>query len=105
MDRRALLEQFLADDPSDAFTRFALAQECAKAGETDAALGHYEALRRDQPAYVGTYYHLGHLLLDLGRTDEALAAFRDGIAAATTAQDAHARAELQSALLNAELGA
>lgn len=104
MSRIPLLEQFLADDPGDAFTRFALAQEHAKAGDFDAALAHYETLRREQPGYVGTYYHLGALLRELDRTDDALAAYRDGIAAATAAGDLHARSELQTALLNAELG-
>ncbi|MCA0270275.1 MAG: tetratricopeptide repeat protein [Bacteroidetes bacterium] len=104
MSRIPLLEQFLADDPSDAFTRFALAQEYAKSGDLDAALGHYEALRREQPDYVGTYYHLGALLRQAGRLDDALVVYREGIAAATAAGDAHARSELQGVLLNAELG-
>lgn len=104
MSRLALLEQYLAEDPGDAFTRFALAQEHAKAGNLGAALAHYETLRREQPGYVGTYYHLGALLRTLGRTDDALAAYREGVAAATAAGDGHARAELQTALLNAELG-
>ena len=104
MDRIALLRGFLADDPDDAFTRFALAQELAKAGDTEEALGGYEALRRDQPGYVGTYYHLGALLESVGRAEEAAAVYRAGIDEAARAGDAHARSELQGALLALEIG-
>ncbi|MEM1115917.1 MAG: tetratricopeptide repeat protein [Bacteroidota bacterium] len=102
MDRLAALQEFLRDDPDDPFTRFALAQEHAKRGDDEAALGFYEALVRDRPDYVGTYYHLGGLYRTLGRDDDARATFRAGVAAATEAGDTHARAELQSALLEAE---
>lgn len=103
-DRIATLLAFLADDPSDAFTRFALAQEYAKAGRTDEARAAYESLVADDPAYVGTYYHLGKLCESTGDDAAARRAYTDGIAAATAARDLHARAELQSALLALDLG-
>ena len=84
MDRIAALEGFLRDDPDDPFTRFALAQEHARRGEADRALGYYEGLVREHPDYVGTYYHLGGLYRALGRDDEARAALRAGVAVATT---------------------
>lgn len=102
MDRLAALQDFLRDDPDDPFTRFALAQEYAKRGNTAEALRFYEALVRDRPDYVGTYYHLGGLYRTLGRDEDARATFQAGIAVATEAGDTHARAELQSALLEAE---
>ena len=102
MDRLATLQEFLRDDPDDAFTRFALAQEHAKRGEAEAALETYRALVRDRPDYVGTYFHLGALLRSLGRDDEARDVLRAGVQVATAAGDAHARAELQGALLEAE---
>ena len=102
MDRLSALRAFLDEDPDDAFTRFALAQEHQKRGESVEALAYYEGLVRDQPDYVGTYYHLGALYARLGRDADALAAYRRGISAATRAGDLHARAELQSALLAAE---
>ena len=102
MDRLDALQQFHRDDPDDPFTRFALAREHAKRDDPEAALAFYEGLVRDHPGYVGTYYHLGALYRALGRDDDALATFRAGIAAATEAGDLHARAELQSALLEAE---
>lgn len=102
MDRLAALQDFLRDDPDDPFTRFAIAQEHAKRGNTAEALAFYEALVREHADYVGTYYHLGALYRALDRDDDALATYRAGVAAATEAGDVHARAELQSALLEAE---
>ncbi|WP_420456707.1 tetratricopeptide repeat protein [Rubrivirga sp.] len=102
MDRLATLESFLRDDPDDPFTRFALAQEHAKRGDAEVALAYYQGLVRDHPGYVGTYYHLGALYRALGRDDDALATYRSGVEVATAAGDAHARAELQGALLEAD---
>lgn len=102
MDRIATLQAFLQDDPDDPFTRFALAQEYAKRGDAEEALAYYEGLVREHPDYVGTYYHLGALYRTLGRDDDALATYRAGIDAAIAAGDAHARAELQGALLEAD---
>ena len=102
MDRLALLHDFLRDDPDDPFTRFAIAQEHAKRGDAAQALATYQALVRDRPDYVGTYYHLGALQRQLGLDDDARQTLRAGVAAATAAGDAHARSELQGALLEAE---
>lgn len=102
MDRLAALQAFFQDDPDDPFTRFALAQEHLKRGEADEALAFFEGLVRDRPDYVGTYYHLGKLYEALGRGDDARATYRSGIDAAVRVNDAHARAELQGALLEAE---
>ncbi len=100
--RLQTLLQFYEMDPDDAFTRFALAREYQKEGRPDEALRFFEGLAEDQPGYIGTYYHLGKLYEDLGRTPEAVAAYREGITRAREAFDAHALAELQDALLQAE---
>ncbi len=101
-DRLATLLDYLRDDPDDPFVRYALAQEYLKRGDTAEALRFFEELAADQPEYVGTYYHLGKLYETLGRTPDAVRTYRAGIDAATRASDLHARAELQSALLEAE---
>ncbi len=102
MDRIQALEEFLAIDPTDAFTRFALATEYLKTGDIRRAREFFEGLLKDKPEYVGTYYHLGKLYEDLGATDQAIKTYRSGIAVAGSQKDFHARAELQSALLEAE---
>ena len=102
MDRLATLLEYQRDDPDDPFVRYALAQEYLKRGETDEALAYFERLVDEQPDYIGTYYHLGKLYESLDRTEDAIRAYRIGIEWAGRASELHARAELQSALLEAQ---
>ncbi len=104
MSRIETLLQYLVEDPDDPFTQFALAQEYARCGDSERALGYYQALRSRQPDYVGTYYHLGKLLEQAGQLERALEVYREGIAVAGRVGDGHARAELQDALAKAEMG-
>lgn len=96
--RRTVLEEFVAQKPGDAFARYGLALECAKAGDDQAALGHFHKLLEDHPDYVAGYFQLGQLLERLGRVDEARKRLSDGIVAAQKAGDLHARDEMQAAL-------
>ncbi|MDX1739653.1 MAG: tetratricopeptide repeat protein [Rhodothermales bacterium] len=102
MDRLAQLLEYLEEDPEDAFTHFALALEYAKRGENESALHTFERLVADHSDYVGAYYHLGALYQRLGRTDSAIETYRAGILVAEKQRDAHAKAELQSVLLEAQ---
>ena len=52
--------------------------------------------------YFAGLRRMAFLCEALGRDADALATYRAGIAAATAAGDTHARAELQSALLEAD---
>lgn len=103
MDRIDTLLQFLDDDPADAFTHFALAQEYVKQGDLATGLGYYEALAAEQPDYVGTYYHLAKLYARLDRPDDAAQTIATGIERATAAGDLHARGELQALLIELDL--
>ena len=102
MDRLAALLDFYRDDPEDAFTRFALATEYLKRGDVGQARTFFEDLVRDHPDYVGTYYHLAKLYERLELTDDAIRTYEQGLDAAKRNGDFHARAELQSALLEAK---
>lgn len=102
MDRLSALYQFLEEDPSDTFTRFALAQELRRLGRIEEAVELFQELITDNPEYVGTYYHLGALLEETGRQEEAVRTYQKGIHIAAETNDTHARAELQSALLEAQ---
>ena len=100
MSRLQTLLEFLEQDPTDAFTRFAVASEYLKMGDSEAALSYFEGLVDDNPRYVGTYYHLGSLYVQMGRPDDAEQTYRAGIKMASELRDHHARAELQDALMN-----
>ncbi len=104
MDRLEALLQFYREDPHDAFTRFALAQEYWKRGDVAQALHFFEGLRADHPNYVGTYYHLARLYQTLGRLDEARRTYQQGIEVARQLGEVKALAELQDALMALELG-
>lgn len=101
-DRLEQLQAFLEEDPTDAFTRFALAQEYQKRDEPEEALALYEDLVETDPDYVGTYYHLGKLYEVLDRTDEAISTYEQGIAVAREQRDQKNLSELQDAKLKAE---
>ena len=88
---------FYADDPTDAFTIYALATEY-RAQEPERAWEFYQKLLAEHPDYVGTYYHAGKLLEAFGRKDEAEQVYRQGLVAARKAGQQHAASELRQAL-------
>jgi len=96
--RRETLEEFVAADPDDSFSRYALALELDKAeSRVSAASELREVLARD-PAYVAAYYHLGRILSRLGELDEARSVYTRGLQAAAAANDKRALSEIQEAL-------
>ncbi|MBC7446797.1 MAG: tetratricopeptide repeat protein [Hymenobacteraceae bacterium] len=99
MSRLASLLAFLADDPTDPFTLYALATEYRAAGDAAEAWKYYDVLLREHPGYVGTYYHAAALLTELGRRDEAEVVYRTGLVEARKQGQHHAAAELQGAFL------
>ena len=98
-DRLSLLLQYYAEDPSDAFTCFALAHEYAKRGELERACELYELLISMQPAYTGTYYHLGKLYAELNRTADAAAVYHKGITICSQEGAMKDLSELKQALM------
>ena len=90
------LEKLLAQEPNDPFVLYGLANEYAKARETDKAVIFYDRCVAADPAYSYAYYHKARALEAAGRKAEALASITAGIAAATKAGDQHAVSELQS---------
>ena len=98
MNRVEILQGFLADDPKDSFSRYALALEYVKLGRSDDARRELETVRNSDPSYVATYFQLGKLYLTLGMTQDAEQTFRAGIQVAAKAGDSHTQSELQTAL-------
>jgi predicted Zn-dependent protease len=89
---------FVARSPDDAFARYSLGMALRSAGRGADAAAEFDELRRRRPEYVPAYLMLGQTLEALGRDGDAARAYEDGVAAATRANDMHARNELGQAL-------
>lgn len=100
MSRLERLQQFLAEQPNDAFILFAIAKEHEKANNDVSALDFYQKIEQTTPQYVGLYYHLGKLFERQNDREQALATYRKGIEVARAERDFHALSELQGAKMN-----
>ncbi|MGB8474801.1 MAG: tetratricopeptide repeat protein [Candidatus Acidiferrum sp.] len=96
--RRQLLEEFVAQKPDDAFSRYGLALECMNSGDPIAADTHFRALLDRNADYIPAYLMYAQLLARESRTAEARQILTTGIAAATKKHDDHARSEMESFL-------
>jgi len=97
MDRIERLKEFLQKDPHDAFVKHALALEYVKLGEEAVARRLWEEILERDPAYVGSYYHLGKLLERTGEKELAIRWFEQGMQAARAAGEKKAYNELMAA--------
>jgi cytochrome c-type biogenesis protein CcmH/NrfG len=96
--RREMLQEFLAQNPNDAFSLYGLALECVNSGDFPAAESHFRALLQSNPDYVPGYQMYAQNLAQHNRPDEAKAILTQGIQAATRANNQHALSEMQSLL-------
>lgn len=98
------LAKLVRENPSDSFSKFALALELKKSGEPDRARTLFESIRTNDPDYTGVYYHLGKTCELLGESDRALTLYKEGLDRVPTS-DPRTRSELKDALdqLNEEL--
>jgi cytochrome c-type biogenesis protein CcmH/NrfG len=96
--RRQQLEEMIADDPTDALSRYFLAMDYAGAGETDEAWRRFQDMFARTPDYVPAYLQAGQLLVRMGRPGEAADVFRKGIAVARRQHDEHAAGEMEAFL-------
>lgn len=88
------LEKLLGTPRDGALLRYSLGLEHAKAGNAERALEHLrEAVARD-PLYSAAWKALGKTLADANLLDEALQAYRQGIAAARQKGDRQAEKEM-----------
>ena len=100
-ERLQKLLDFLENDPTDPFIKYALATEYMKQKDQKQALIFYEDLLKNHESYVGTYYHAGKLYETMGRPADAIKVYEKGMAIAKLANDMHAFSELQSVFLSA----
>lgn len=96
MERIEQLKLFLKEQPNDAFLKHALALEHVKINDDETARALFEENRKEQPEYIGTYYHLGQLLIRNHQTEEAIQVWEEGMKWAIHQKDDHAYRELKS---------
>jgi predicted Zn-dependent protease len=102
MDRIALLNEVLSQNPSDAFARYGLAMEYSNAGDVERALQEFGKLLATHPEYTAGYFMAAQTLAKADRTEEAKTMLADGIVSAKKTGNSHAQAEMEGML--AELG-
>ena len=93
-ERLDQLRALLAEEPGDAFVRYAIALELKRKGDMEGAANDLEALLKDDPKYIACYYQLALILADLGRTGEAVHVCEIGSLQCITTGDRKARTEL-----------
>ncbi len=98
MSRLTKLLAFLASEPDDSFTRYAVGLEYAKTENYVEAIRTLEELRERDPKYIPTYYMLASYYREINDAAKAEAIYHEGIAKARAAGDIHAASELQAAL-------
>ena len=92
---RERLEAMLAAGQDTAVRRFSLGNEYLKAGDPDAAAGHFRAAVVQDPGYSAAWKLLGRALKEAGHTDEARAAWEEGLATARDRGDLQVARELE----------
>jgi predicted Zn-dependent protease len=101
--RRLMLEQSLAEDPTDTLLRYGLAVQCLHDGDTEEGRERLRALIADHPDdQVVAYQQLGQSYLESGESERAIEMLRAGIEKAQARGDWHAVAEMEGLL--AQLG-
>lgn len=99
MTRLDQLQKLLDESPHDSFLLFALAKEYEKLGNDQQALEWFLRLHKNDPAYVGLYYHLGKLYERLQQPAQAFRTYQEGMDVARQQGDQHALSELAGARL------
>ena len=89
------LQKLLDGGKDSALLRFGLGFEYLRAGDPGTAITHLQQAVVFDPTYSAAWKMLGKALVETGRDQEALSAYRDGIAAAEKKGDKQAMKEMQ----------
>ena len=98
MDRIAMLNDILAQNPDDAFARYGLALEHSKIGEVERALDEFGKLLSAHPDYTAGYFMAAQTLANASRVEEAKKMLVDGISSARRTNNSHAQSEMTAML-------
>jgi len=91
----ANFERMLAAGKDSALLRFSLGNEHMKAGNHATAVEHLRRAVALDAGYTAAWKLLGRALVDAGQPEEALAAYREGIAVADRKGDKQAGKEMR----------
>lgn len=98
------LASFIQNNPGDSFSKFALALEFKKRDEFRKARILFEDIHRNDPKYVGVYYHLGKLYEMMDELSKARDMYKQGIDIASQQEDQErTTSELVEALAELEI--
>jgi len=97
--RRQKLEEYVTQNPKDAFSRYGLALEALREGDKSAAAAQFRALIENNPDYVPGFQMYAQMLAQEERREEARSILTAGIAAATRTGNTHARSEMEELLV------
>ena len=92
------LVKLLAREPDETFLLYGIGMEYKKLGAMEKAIEYFNRVIGVDPGYCYAYYQLGQVCEQLGQTEQARQAYRNGIAAARRVGDAHAQSELSAAM-------
>jgi tetratricopeptide (TPR) repeat protein len=97
-DRLTMLQEFLQQNPGDAFARYGLAMEYSRLGQNDTALEQFRKLLELHPDYTNGYFMAAQTLERAGRTADARKMLENGIEAAKRTGNKHALSEMSGML-------
>ena len=98
MDRLAMLNEILSQNPDDAFARYGLAMEYSNSGEVERALEEFAKLLSTHPDYTAGYFMAAQTLSKANRLEEAKKMLVDGISSARRTGNTHAQSEMTAML-------
>lgn len=98
-NRLEMITEMLVKNPNDIFLNYAAALEYKTRKKTKKAIKIFKKIIDQDPEYLPTYYQLGKLLEEDGKTDEAVEVYMTGRKLARKAQDVKAMGELSEALM------
>lgn len=101
MEQNSKIKQlagYIKKNPSDSFSKFALALEFLKQNELNRSRILFEDIRKNDPGYLGVYYHLGRLYERLEQKSKALETYETGLELAKKQNEERTATELEEVL-------
>jgi tetratricopeptide (TPR) repeat protein len=92
------LFKLLEREPNDTFLLYGIGMEYKKLDALPTAIEYFDRVIAADAGYCYAYFQKGQVFEKMNDPQKAKQAYRDGIAAAKRAGDAHAQSELEAAL-------